>query len=507
MARIINTAVDDLTSLNPDDNHQVYNGLDCCVTLDVWNNMAPNADEVALKTYEFSKALQAPVAEMCLRGILVNQQRKGKVLREMRSTLARLEEQYKTIVEEGIGVSCSWSSPHQVKKLLYDVMGLPVQRKRNANGIYAPTADRDALEKLAGIYYIAEPVIAHILALRDLQKSIGFLETGIDPDGRMRTSINIAGTNTGRWSSSETDFETGTNLQNVTEKLRSVFVADPGFKLANLDLEQGDSRNVGALCWNLFVNNDEWGERAAGSYLDACESGDLHTTVARMCLPQLPWGTAPDREIAETKFYRHHDYRYMCKRLGHGSNYRGKPPTMAKHTKFPVSAVAEFQRAYFDAFPCIPAYHEWVIAQLQSLSFITTPFGRRRYFFGRPKESTTINEAVAFAPQSMTAEEINHGILRLWRANRVQLLMQVHDSILFQYPEELEDEILPWALETLKVHLQLERGRDFYVPTDAAVGWNWGYANEDNPDGLIKWKGGDDRKRQETQFKLSLTGI
>jgi hypothetical protein len=104
----------------------------------------------------------------------------------------------------------------------------------------------------------------------------------------------------------------------------------------------------------------------------------------------------------------------------------------------------------------------------------------------------------------MTADEINQAILNLWRANRVQLLVQVHDSILFQYPEELEEEIVPWALETAKVYLELKRGRRFTVPTEAMTGWNWGYESNANPDGLKKWRGQDNRKRQETQFQLSL---
>jgi hypothetical protein len=104
----------------------------------------------------------------------------------------------------------------------------------------------------------------------------------------------------------------------------------------------------------------------------------------------------------------------------------------------------------------------------------------------------------------MTADEVDTGLLRIWRAQRVQLLIQVHDSILFQYPEALEDEILPWALEALRVHIPLARGRDFFVPTEAKVGWNWGDFSEENPDGLVKWKGGDSRKRQEWPRKLSI---
>lgn len=505
MAKIINTATADFSKFNADENHWVYNGLDCCLTGEILGNLLPIVDETCLTTYEFSKSLQAPVAEMCLRGILVNKNRRRKVLADMRKNVARLEGQFNALVEDGVGVPpVNWRSPAQLKTLLYDVMGLPVQKKRNpATGLYGPSTDRDCLEKLQQ-YYIAEPIVNHLLLLRDIGKSVGFLETNIDPDGRMRSDLKIAGTITGRFASSATDFGTGTNMQNVTESLRSVFVADPGYKLANLDLEQGDSRNVGAICWNLFSEHPDWNERTAGAYLDACESGDLHTVVTKMTRHDLPWGTAPDRDIAERLAYRHFDHRFMSKKGGHGSNYLGSPGAIAVETKLPVQMIKQFQEAYFEAFPCLVGWHESLKYRLLHFAHITNMFGRRRFFFGRPKDRTTWKDAAAFEGSSNTSDEINMGILKLWQADRVQLLMQVHDSILFQFPEELEDEIVPWALETLKTHLVLAKGREFYVPTEAKTGWNWGNYSEANPDGLKKFKGGDTRNRQEVQLKLSL---
>lgn len=508
MADIIQTAELDNLRLSPDENHWIYNGLDCCVTGEIFNTLYPLVDEVSRKTYEFSKALQAPILEMSLRGLLVNQKRKFDVVQQMRRKLVQLEANLQTLVKEGVGVEgLNWRSPVQLNKLFYDVMNMPVQKKRKSNGSYGPSTDREALEKL-GNYFIAEPIVNHILALRDLGKSLGFLQTHIDSDGRMRTNFNIGGTDTGRFSSEATDFGTGTNLQNVTSSLRSIFVADPGMKFANLDLEQADSRNVGALCWNTLVDREGWDEATAGKYLDFCEAGDLHTEVVKMANPQLPFGDGrTDREIADMLAYRHLTYRDLAKKLGHGSNFYGQPPTMAKHAKITTSMAAEFQANYFNAFPCIPAWHNDVKWQLENMAQLTTLFGRRRFFFGRLNDVATLRKAIAHQPQSMTADEINNGILRLWRANRVQLLVTVHDSILFQFPEELEDEIVPWALETLRVHLTLKHDRDFCVPTEAMTGWNWGYHGDDNADGLKKWKGGDDRKRQDKQFKLSIVGM
>jgi DNA polymerase-1 len=515
MARIIQMAdVLDPTSLDYNSREWAYNGLDCCVTLEIRDVLVDQLDNVSRQTYEFSKALQAPILEMGMRGLLVDDRRRQEVLRHYDAQVLQLDDQLTQLVRDGVGFDTSvdnpktrwWASPKKLKNLFYDVMGIPAQRKRNTKGEWAPTVDREALEKIVD-YFNAEPIARHLIAIREIDKRRSWLRTDIDPDGRMRSNFNIAGTNTGRLASSYSDFGTGGNLQNVDRELRSVFVADPGWKYCNLDLEQGDARNVGAIIWNLFVERE--GTAFAGAYLDACESGDLHTTVCRMSRPDLPWTDDPkaNRIIADQLAYRQDSYRQLAKKLGHGTNYYGTPRTMAKHTKVQTPIIEDFQTAYFRAFPAIgsvdrkdhssPHWHNYVRSQLSTSHSLTTLFGRRRYFFGRSTEDSTLREAIAYEPQSMTAEEINTGMLALWRSGRVQLLCQVHDSVLFQYREEEEDEIVPWALELVKTKLILEQGREFTVPTEAKIGWNWGDEAATNPDGLMKWKGGDKRKRSE----------
>lgn len=508
MAKIFNTSeLSPESTLDPDINYWVYNGLDCAVTAEIFDTISPMLDDVTRKTYDLSIALQAPVMEMATRGLLVDQMRRYEVVTEFKNKLEILEDQLTRIVKEGIGVDINWRSPKQLNHLLYDIMGLPVQRKRNANGGMAPTSDRAAIEKLSS-YFIAEPICTHLLMLRDLGKKIGFLETGIDPDGYMRSSFNIAGTNTGRLASSGNDFGSGTNMQNIDRTLKEIFIAEPGWKFANLDLGQADSRNIGANCWNTFVESH--GEKFAGAYLDACEGPDLHTTVCRMAMTELDWEAEGKtyREIADQIFYRDKSYRDGAKILGHGSNYLGTPVTMAKHSKFPVKLVREFQASYFRAFPEIPLYHKHVEDQIKNSAMLTTIFGRRRFFFGRANDPATIREAVAFMGQSATADAMNHGLLNLWRAGRVRILLQVHDAVLFAYREEEEDEIIPWALEALRVPVPLAKGREFVIPTEAEIGWNYGYYHpEKNPDGMKGWKGGDTRTRTKTKFDFKLEDL
>jgi DNA polymerase I-like protein with 3'-5' exonuclease and polymerase domains len=348
--------------------------------------------------------------------------------------------------------------------------------------------------------------VEHILSIRDFNKKLGVLATGIDRDGRMRTSYNIAGTDTGRLSSYSSSFGSGTNLQNITEELRRIFVADPGKKFAYIDLAQVQSRAVGAICWNLFSD---------GTYLDFCESGDLHTGVCMLTWKDMDWHgtgiealTNPEwykhnRALADAPFYRVDSYRQGSKKLGHGTNFLGSPRELSKQTRIPMSLIQQFQLSYFSGFPAIERWHKWLRAKLAKDGFITTATGRRRHFFGRRFEEETVKAAAAYEPQDIEAFLNQTGLLQLWRARlpSVEILIPVHDAILIQYDERREDELIPQILETIKVELPLMNNRSLIVPHDVAVGWNWGKYDKKNsgknPDGMKDYSGHDERKRSK----------
>jgi len=500
--KVIHTDVLKLgTKMSSDEELWIYNGLDCCVTREILDVLLPQLDNMTSSTYTLSRNLQGPVLEMNMRGVRIDEEERKRAIRDYNNDVDRLERQLYSIVNDGVGYgefrtigkSRAWRSRDQVAALLYDVLRLPEVRKRNEKGDMVRTVNRDALEKLQ-LYFIAQPIISHILSLRDLGKKISVLETEIDPDGRIRTSYNIAGTTTGRFSSAYSDFGTGGNQQNIEERLRRVYIPDEGMKLANIDLEQADSRNIGALCHEYLGDS---------RYLEACESGDLHTSVSRLAIREWPWtgDIKLDRVLAERIYYRHHSLRHMCKVLGHGTNYLGTPYEMSRHTKISPDKIKEFQSVYFKAFPAIQGLHDWVANELIERGHLVTLFGRKRWFFGRRDDRDTLKQAVAHLGQSMTADEMNNGLLQAWRLNICQILLQVHDSILIQYPWEKEDEIIPKLLEAMRVSLTLRGGRKFIVPLDVKVGWNWAKIDpkketfeDGNPLGLSKWP--DDRRTQ-----------
>jgi hypothetical protein len=99
----------------------------------------------------------------------------------------------------------------------------------------------------------------------------------------------------------------------------------------------------------------------------------------------------------------------------------------------------------------------------------------------------------------MTADQINQALLNIWQHaphQHVQLLIQVHDSILLQYRETNEKELLPLITSLMGAPLTLPSGRVFDVPHEVKVGWNWADASAENPQGLVKFNGIDTRKRE-----------
>lgn len=499
-------------SLRGSENKQVYCGLDSMVTQEVLSELRTLFNQPP-QVYDFERALQAPYLEIMQRGWLVDESSRRAAtasLHQRLDSLINTFHQFTQVIEDR---NTNPNSPKQLKELFYRSMRLPEQ-KVSTKGVWKVSTNREALEKLE-IYLYPRPLIACILTIREIEKQLQVLETEIDQDHRFRCSYNIAGTETGRASSSTSVFGTGTNMQNIQPSLRYVLIADPGKKICQIDLEQVEARDLGFFEGVLF---NDW------KFLDSCEGGDLHSNNAKLIWKELPWTGDPkaDRKVAERQFYRDFSYRDMSKRGGHLSNYSGTAWTASRALKVPISVMDEFQARYCrgrtadpqrgiehiePAFPAHPRFWQWCAEQIQTQGFLINPFGMKRHFFGRSDSGETLREAIAFLPQSTTAYRTNLGLWRVWKymgQNKVEVLGQCHDSIAFQYDEKAdEQQIVGRALEHIRVELHAQNGRLFVVPGEAKVGWNWGaqVTQKDideakakgkriprlNLDGLVKW--------------------
>lgn len=490
-----NLTAEILSEMDDHDLLQIYNGFDICTTKEIHEVLSEQLRSInapgPAAAYKFKRAMQGPAMDMMCRGIRIDRPKQMELIGRFRSRREFLELRLNEIGEAmGVG-PLNARSPVQLQPIFYQMLGIPPITVRMKGETKTPM-NMEVLEKLCEFRYAA-PIAKLVMEIRNLGKLISVLSSGIDADGRMRTSYNVAATETERWSSSENAFGTGTNFQNITDEMREIFISDPGYKMAYVDLSQAESFIVGLAIYRCTGDD---------SYLAACESGDLHTGVARMAWQEREWTDDPkvNRALADELFYRHFSYRDMSKRLGHATNYRGSAWQLARILRIIQDLIEDFQRRYIKAFK-INLWHNDVARRLQTTGELTTLLGNRRQFFGRLFDEQTLKEAIAYEPQSVVGQLLNLGMYRVYVQRvplRLQLLAQVHDAILVQYPAHLEAKILPQVQALMNIPLSVEYNgvvRTTTIPNEAAVGWNWAKHTDSNPDGLKKWTGHDERKR------------
>ena len=106
-----------------------------------------------------------------------------------------------------------YDSPKQTQKVIYEVLGQPVVRKRKTGN---PSVEDEALEKVAAREPLLTPICRALLEYRSLGVYLKtFVNSRLDHDNRMRTSYNPVGTETFRFNSTIDAFGVGMNLQNI----------------------------------------------------------------------------------------------------------------------------------------------------------------------------------------------------------------------------------------------------------------------------------------------------
>jgi DNA polymerase I-like protein with 3'-5' exonuclease and polymerase domains len=280
------------------------------------------------------------------------------------------------------------------------------------------------------------------------------LSAPLDIDGRMRTAYNIGGSESGksapitfRLSSSENAFGSGMNMQNIPSdksktmgkakgrgasigemlklpNLRSMFIPDPGQEMWDLDLDRADLQVV---CWEC----DDQLLKAA-----IRQGVDIHLLNVYTLDGHEP---PPLDELVEShpKYPDHRGPRKLKREFSkvfcHATNYSGGARTVASNTGRTVHEIDRAQRVWFGAHPGIKLWHTRVENQITRFRFIENRFGYRWYIFDRV--DGVLPEAIAWIPQSTVSIVINRIWMNIYQnLPEVQVLIQVHDSLVGQFP-------------------------------------------------------------------------
>lgn len=341
------------------------------------------------------------------------------------------------------------NSPSQLADILFVDLKLSTKNiKRTKTGF---STGIDELEKLEELH----PIVKLIMQYRELVKLVSTyvdaLPQLVAKDGRLHTTFNQTIAATGRLSS------TNPNLQNIpvrTEagrEIRKAFVAEPGNVLLSADYSQIELRIAAVIAKDT-------------SFIEAFKEGaDIHTRTAAEV-----WGV---KENEVTK-----EQRYAAKAINFGILYGMGARSLAKFTNLSQSEAREFLDKYFELHPAIQEYIDRTKQQVHKDGYVESLFGRRRYL---PEIHTGIQMLVAQAErmavnmpmQGTQADIIKMAMIKIAEANLdAQLLLQVHDELVFEVSEKHAEKTGEKIREIMSSVVKLP------VPlvVDVAIGKNWG---------------------------------
>jgi DNA polymerase-1 len=362
---------------------------------------------------EVELPLTRVLAAMENTGVRLDVHRLGEIAGRVRDRADELRDQ----IWELAGGEFVIDSPKQLGHVLFERLGLPTFRK----GKTGWSTDRKVLALLRDKH----PIIDLITAYRELTKLdntyLSALPELVGDDGRLHTTFNQTGAETGRLSS------TNPNLQNIPirtplgREIRGAFVADPGNVLMSCDYNQVELRIL-AHCS---------GEPALA---DAFRRGeDIHRATAAEV-----FGMAP-ADVDRTT-------RDRAKAVNFGIVYGISDFGLSEQLGIPRADARNYIDAYLARYPRVRSFIDTTIAAAAQDGFVTTLFGRRRpipELGGRTVAQRQLGErlAVNTVIQGSAADIIKAAMVRAHASLaesglRARLILQIHDELLLEAPQE-----------------------------------------------------------------------
>lgn len=443
----------------PLDKASEYAAEDADVTLRLWRVLKPRlASEGKATVYEtLERPLVAVLARMEARGIRIDRQMLSRLSGEFAQGMGRLEAD----ISEMAGESFNPGSPKQLGDILFGKMAIPGGRK-TPTGAWSTGAD--VLEELAEQ---GHELPRRILDWRQLQKLkstyADALPSYVHPEtGRVHSSFALAATTTGRLSSSEP------NLQNIPvrseegRKIRKAFIAAPGHKLISADYSQIELRLLAEIA-------------DTPSLRQAFQDGlDIHAMTASEMFG-VPIEGMPG------------EVRRRAKAINFGIIYGISAFGLANQLSIPREEAGAYIKRYFERFPGIRAYMDETRAFAREHGYVETLFGRRCHYPDISAKNPSIrafNERAAINArlQGSAADIIRRAMVRMdgaLEAARLsaRMLLQVHDELIFEVPDEEVDATIPVVREVMELAPFPAVALKVPLKVDARAAENWDEAH------------------------------
>lgn len=367
--------------------------------------------------YKMEMPLVEVLAAVEKRGVLLDVAVLQDMSRYFEELLARSEEKIHALAGEAFNIN----SPKQLQRILFEKLDLP-RGKKIKEGY---STDVEVLTNLARNHELP----AEILAYRSISKLkstyVDTLPVMVNAEtGRIHTSYNQAGTETGRLSSSSP------NLQNIPartpegRRIRQAFIAPPGFEILSADYSQIDLRVL------AHISGD-------GTLIQAFQSDeDIHARTASDIFGVFPGMVTPEM-------------RRQAKVVNFGVVYGMSPFGLAKELGISQKTARAYIDGYFARYTGVRDYIEKTLSGAREKGYVTTLMNRRRYLpeINSPNpavrsfaERTAINTPI----QGTSADLIKMAMIAIERGLREMrflsgMIMQVHDELVFEIaPDEKE---------------------------------------------------------------------
>ena len=383
--------------------------------------------------------------EMESYGVLVDKVYLEKLAKEINTEIQTLEKE----IYKSVGHDFNLNSPKQLSGVLFGELGLTPFKKGKEHA----STDEETLNELVG----AHPAIEQLLKYRELFKLkstyIDALPPLLDENNRLHTSYHTDATKTGRLSS------TNPNLQNIPIKgswgikVREAFIAPGGSKLISADYNQIELRVMAHLS----------GDQAL---IDIFNKGeDIHTRTAAEILNKKPEEvTKDDRRIAKT--------------VNFGIMYGISPYGLARQLKIDREVAKQIIDRYFDEFSGVKVWLEQTLTDAYAKGYVETLGGFRRYLIELKQGNYRVRaagerQAINAPVQGTAADIIKAAMIRLsvqLRNYQTKMILQVHDELVFETPEEEVKEIYPIIKNTMEQTFKL----DVPILVESKIGNNWG---------------------------------